>query len=545
MHRAPYAQSLAGAVARVKAIILAAGYATRLRPLTDDVREAAAAGRRPADPRLDPRRASRQVDEVDEIHVVTNAPQGAGVRARGRRAADVDRPRRRHDARTTTGSARSATCSFVIERAGDRRRPARDRRRQPVRLLPRRLRRVLARRRASRARSPSTTSATLELAPHYGDRRARRRRSHRRTSSRSRPTRRRRSPRPRPISSTARTCRSIARVSRRGQRARPAGPLRRLAATAREPVYGWRFDGRLVRHRRPRAAARGRQPPARRARAARARRLLARRDERTLSAQSWHRHVTRSARSVDGVARSTSSCPRAASSCGVLGRRCSAPRCRARAAPARRPPLLRPLRRARRAWPVERCRECAGRRLAFASARAAVAYAGPAGRSSRAWKERGLRRARAPRRRPRRRARRAAGRRRHHVCPARSDRQLQRGHHPAERLARELGAPLAARRCAAARAERRGRAAGRASARAAAAQRARRLPAAGARSPATRRCSSTTSTRPARPSRPRPRRSRRRARGGSRSSPSRGRRSARAGVATLRRRTDHHRRRRR
>jgi predicted amidophosphoribosyltransferase len=44
------------------------------------------------------------------------------------------------------------------------------------------------------------------------------------------------------------------------------------------------------------------------------------------------------------------------------------------------------------AWPVERCRECAGRRLAFASARAAIAYAGPARPLVRAWKERGVRR---------------------------------------------------------------------------------------------------------------------------------------------------------
>ena len=46
------------------------------------------------------------------------------------------------------------------------------------------------------------------------------------------------------------------------------------------------------------------------------------------------------------------------------------------------------------AYPVDRCRDCAGRRLAFASARAAV---GLRGRASRrlviAWKERGLRRA--------------------------------------------------------------------------------------------------------------------------------------------------------
>jgi predicted amidophosphoribosyltransferase len=43
------------------------------------------------------------------------------------------------------------------------------------------------------------------------------------------------------------------------------------------------------------------------------------------------------------------------------------------------------------AWPVGRCRECAGRRLAFATARAAVAYDGPARPLVAAWKERGLR----------------------------------------------------------------------------------------------------------------------------------------------------------
>jgi predicted amidophosphoribosyltransferase len=44
------------------------------------------------------------------------------------------------------------------------------------------------------------------------------------------------------------------------------------------------------------------------------------------------------------------------------------------------------------AWPVDRCAECAGRRLAFASARAAVAYEGPARTLVTAWKERGRRR---------------------------------------------------------------------------------------------------------------------------------------------------------
>jgi predicted amidophosphoribosyltransferase len=43
------------------------------------------------------------------------------------------------------------------------------------------------------------------------------------------------------------------------------------------------------------------------------------------------------------------------------------------------------------AWPVERCSECAGRRIAFATARSGVAYEGPARALVAAWKERGLR----------------------------------------------------------------------------------------------------------------------------------------------------------
>jgi predicted amidophosphoribosyltransferase len=43
------------------------------------------------------------------------------------------------------------------------------------------------------------------------------------------------------------------------------------------------------------------------------------------------------------------------------------------------------------AWPVERCGECSGRRLAFSWARAAVAYEGPARALVAAWKERGRR----------------------------------------------------------------------------------------------------------------------------------------------------------
>jgi ComF family protein len=43
------------------------------------------------------------------------------------------------------------------------------------------------------------------------------------------------------------------------------------------------------------------------------------------------------------------------------------------------------------AWPVARCRDCAGRRLGFARARAAVAYEGPAVRLVWGWKEGGRR----------------------------------------------------------------------------------------------------------------------------------------------------------
>jgi len=90
------------------------------------------------------------------------------------------------------------------------------------------------------------------------------------------------------------------------------------------------------------------------------------------------------------------------------------------------------------AWPVACCRECSGRRLAFAHARAAVAYEDDVRRLVRAWKERGLRAL----------ADEAAG-----VVAARVQRPAAeaitfvpgdpwrsraRGHQPAERLARAL-----------------------------------------------------------------------------------------------------------
>ena len=92
------------------------------------------------------------------------------------------------------------------------------------------------------------------------------------------------------------------------------------------------------------------------------------------------------------------------------------------------------------AWPVERCRECAGRRLGFASARAAVGYDEAARRFVHAWKERGLRRL----------ATEAAQLVAEQLPPPAVDalvfvpadraRRLERGHNPAERLALELAA---------------------------------------------------------------------------------------------------------
>jgi predicted amidophosphoribosyltransferase len=92
------------------------------------------------------------------------------------------------------------------------------------------------------------------------------------------------------------------------------------------------------------------------------------------------------------------------------------------------------------AWPVERCRECAGRRLAFATARAAVGYDAAARRLVHGWKERGLRRLAAVA------AQVVADRLPPPevdaltFVPADRGRRLERGHNPAQRLALELAA---------------------------------------------------------------------------------------------------------
>ena len=91
------------------------------------------------------------------------------------------------------------------------------------------------------------------------------------------------------------------------------------------------------------------------------------------------------------------------------------------------------------AWPVERCRECSGRRLAFATARAAVAYDRGARSLVSAWKERGIRVLAAA----------AADVVSESVpfpaveclafVPPDRERLLHRGHNPARELALELG----------------------------------------------------------------------------------------------------------
>ncbi len=92
------------------------------------------------------------------------------------------------------------------------------------------------------------------------------------------------------------------------------------------------------------------------------------------------------------------------------------------------------------AWPVERCAECAGRRLSFRRARAAVAYGGPARALVTAWKERGLRHLAAVACElvdevvPRPDAEAVA------FVPGDRERMLWRGHNTAEALARALAA---------------------------------------------------------------------------------------------------------
>ena len=92
------------------------------------------------------------------------------------------------------------------------------------------------------------------------------------------------------------------------------------------------------------------------------------------------------------------------------------------------------------AWPVERCRECAGRRIAFARARAAIAYDASAKRFVGAWKERGQRKLAEVAAELVARAVERPSAYTLTFVPADENRLLERGHNPAERLAAALGA---------------------------------------------------------------------------------------------------------
>jgi predicted amidophosphoribosyltransferase len=106
------------------------------------------------------------------------------------------------------------------------------------------------------------------------------------------------------------------------------------------------------------------------------------------------------------------------------------------ALPRLRPPLCERC-GAPTAWPVRRCRECSGRRLAFASARAAVPYDDTVRAIVSAWKERGLRRLAAAAAAVVAEAVAAPGDPLTAV-PADPERIRKRGHHPAGSLTREL-----------------------------------------------------------------------------------------------------------
>ena len=128
--------------------------------------------------------------------------------------------------------------------------------------------------------------------------------------------------------------------------------------------------------------------------------------------------------------------PRHCAACGAVGSELCG-RC-LRALPRLPPPFCERC-GAPTAWPVRRCAECSGRRLAFATARAAVIYDDRVRALVRAWKEHGRRQLAAVAAdlvvasvvRPNVLAL--------AFVPADAGRVLKRGHHPAERLACELG----------------------------------------------------------------------------------------------------------
>jgi glucose-1-phosphate thymidylyltransferase len=99
----------------MKALILAAGYATRLRPLTDTwAKELLPVGGRPIVDRIVDKLA--EVDDLDEVHVVTNARKAPAFREWSR-----DRDVIVHDDGTTSNDDRLGAIGdmlFVVQQAG-------------------------------------------------------------------------------------------------------------------------------------------------------------------------------------------------------------------------------------------------------------------------------------------------------------------------------------------------------------------------------------------------------------------------------------------
>ena len=221
----------------MKALLLAAGYATRLRPLTDEIAKPLlpVGGRPMIDWILDSVRAS---GEVDEVHVVTNSVYAAAFARWG-----DEHGVRVHDDGTSSNDDRLGALGdirFAMREGGlRRRRPARDRGRQPLRVLAGRLHRLLARE-GQAARSPCTSSPT----------RASRRSTASSSSTattgssawrRSRSTRAATSSRPRRTSSRRSTSALLDRYLDEGNPPDPPGRFVTWLAE-REPVFGYRFS---------------------------------------------------------------------------------------------------------------------------------------------------------------------------------------------------------------------------------------------------------------------------------------------------------------
>ena len=228
----------------MKALILAAGYATRLRPLTDSIpKQLLPVGGRPMVDWILDRIAETTADEV---HLVTNA-RFADDFERWAEGKDVQI----HDDGTTSNEDRLGAIGDIQLRR-PRRRPARDRRRQPLRLLAR-----------------ATTRRTGAKRDGSCDRRARRPRSrageevrHRRRRRERSGHRLRRETRG-PADDALRHChvllrarsRAAGRAVPRGRELRPTSPgTSSPGCTSGRPSMRTAFDGRVVRHRRPRTS---------------------------------------------------------------------------------------------------------------------------------------------------------------------------------------------------------------------------------------------------------------------------------------------------